>query len=68
VVGVYLVISCRVFRPGEDLHEDEPAEHEAIVAFPKTGHALTGSDESGQIHEGNHHGQAYPRMSDTETG
>ena len=53
----------------ECLHEDEPAEHEAMVAFPYAGQALKrGSDESGQIREGDHHGQDHPRTSDMETG
>ena len=56
--------------PGRDgVHEDEPAEHEAMVAFPYAGHALKrGSDESGQIREGDHHGQDHPRTSGMETG
>ena len=50
----------------EGLHEDEPAEHEAMVAFPNAGHALKiGGDESGQIREGDHHGQDHPRTSGT---
>ena len=53
----------------ECLPEDEPAEHEAMGAFPYAGHALKrGSDESGQIREGDHHGQDHPRTSDMETG
>ena len=48
---------------------EKPAEHEAMVAFPHAGHALEiGGDESGQIREGDHHGQGHPRTSDTETG
>jgi hypothetical protein len=43
------------------LHENEPAEHEPMVAFPNTGQALEiDGDESGQIGEGYHHSRSIP--------
>ena len=43
------------------LHEDKPAEHEPMVTFPNTRHALKiGGDKSGQIGESHHHGRAIP--------
>jgi len=53
----------------EGLHENEPAQHEAMVNFPNAGHtSKIGGDESGQISKGDHHGQSYPRMIDTKIG
>lgn len=45
------------------LHEDEPAEREPMVAFPNARYVLEiGSDESGQIGKGDHHGRAIPEQ------
>ncbi len=51
----------------EGLHKDEPAEHEAMGAFPHAGHAVeTGEDKTGQVREGDHHGQDHLRTRCTE--
>ena len=43
------------------LHENEPTERYAMVAFPNTRHALKiGDDKSGQIGESDHHGRGIP--------
>jgi hypothetical protein len=47
----------------EGLHEDQPAEEEAMATAPHAGHASKQhGDKAGQIGEGEHHGQDYQRL------